>query len=250
MHLRKSRSSLRHWRDPYARQLRQDRLPPRPPRLPLLHLIELLERRTLSQQRLGSTILNHVPSVHHRHGVEVDNGVQTMRNRDDGMRAEFRPDEALHQTVRLDVHAGRRFVQHQDAAFPQHGSRKAEELPLAVAEHLGRQCRVQSTCSLYEMVEIHLLQSIFDCTVGAQFKGIDIVPHGSCQEVSILRQGDEPRAGLLSRKGGNVDAVNQDFAAGEIEQAQECRYKSALSTSASTADAYPLAGSDGKGNAI
>ena len=63
--------------------------------------------------------------------VVLDDGVDSVRDGEDGARAKFLRDDILHVFIRLGVDARRRFVETHHSRVPQHGAREAKHLPLA-----------------------------------------------------------------------------------------------------------------------
>ena len=60
-----------------------------------------------------------------------DDGVDSVRDGEDGARAKFLRDDFLHVFIRLGVDARRRLVETHHSRVPQHGAREAKHLPLA-----------------------------------------------------------------------------------------------------------------------
>lgn len=122
------------------------------PILPLLRLIQLLECRVSRQQSLRIVAFQYPSLIKDEHSVKVNDGVETMRGRDDGMVLELRADYVLHQRVGMYVDGCGGFVEYEDGGATYHRAGEAEELALAVGEHVVVEFGVETDVSVVEEV--------------------------------------------------------------------------------------------------
>lgn len=99
----------------------------------LLH--EVVEQTMLLEESSWAVKLDNLTLVQHDNTVAVEDGVETVGDRDDGaVGEEGRPQCALHHGVRLNVHGSGCLVQDEDVGRREHGAGQVDELSLALRE--------------------------------------------------------------------------------------------------------------------
>ena len=84
-----------------------------------------------------------------------------MSDGEHGALLELRADRRLDEVVRLQIHCGRRLVQHEDFGLAQECARKADELALSHTQVLAALFKLHSDISAI-MKTFHFLYSIAD----------------------------------------------------------------------------------------
>lgn len=94
-----------------------------------------MEDATLLDQLLRRVELGYLTLVEHDHAVAVKDGVDTVRDCDNGTVGEqVAAQRLLEQRVRLHVHGRRGLVENQDVGWSEQGSGQGDQLTLTLGE--------------------------------------------------------------------------------------------------------------------
>ena len=88
---------------------------------------EKKEPHTFFVQKVHHNYFSHLPLAEHEYLVVVCDGVEPVRDGEDGALGEGVPDGGLDEEVGADVHGGGGLVKQEDAVLPEEGPGKYEE---------------------------------------------------------------------------------------------------------------------------
>jgi len=147
-----------------------------------------------------------------------------MRNCENGAVLEFSSDRALDDIVRLHIHCGCGFVQDQDRALAQEGTREAKELPLANTQILAARndlCQETTVKARHERLERRVFEGTPDLIVRVRLKRIEVLADRARKDDRVLRDDRQVGTQVVKAHLGNIHVVHNNAALGGLDDAEE-----------------------------
>eukprot|EP00042_Codosiga_hollandica_P025532 m.114807 g.114807 ORF g.114807 m.114807 type:complete len:403 (-) comp51902_c0_seq1:1871-3079(-) len=201
----------------------------------------------IPQERLRRVEFRDHASVQDQNAITLHDGVQAVGNSQDCTLPKLCFDGFLNESVCLHIASSSRFIKDQNLGFAQHCPSKTDKLTLANTEILSSfvHGRVKSVSNLVDgCCEMAYLQSAPNLIVGVLLEGIQIGADGATKEDSILRHNRDATTQILQPDLRDVQAVNQNFPSGWLEDAEQRHCETGLASAGAPNYANFLAGSN------
>mmetsp|Transcript_22087 Transcript_22087/g.70542 ORF Transcript_22087/g.70542 Transcript_22087/m.70542 type:complete len:314 (+) Transcript_22087:197-1138(+) len=172
------------------------------------------DRAGVGQQAARRVELGENARVEHENAVRVDDGVEAVRNGDNGAVREGGADSVLDEAVGLVVDRAGGLVEQEHFGLREHRPGEAEQLALALRKVLAvlGHLAVEAAHLFNRAGHLALLERLPDRVVVVLAERVEVGAHGATEDDRVLRDDGDLGAQVVQADLGDVHAVDFDRA--------------------------------------